>query len=162
VCSKWFHAHLKSCVTRQTDSVLMMHPYNRRDIVECHLFAQILAICRAINSTNPIRQVYTTTFIRITRVEGHCLIGLVDLIAQLSAMILAKSLIVSKKKKTNLIIAHLCSETEFLVCCIPSNFIDRSDTQDQCTDKYIQFNRIPVISVLGEFPPDCLKLDVCL
>jgi hypothetical protein len=60
--------------------------------VKYHVFAQILALCGAIKSTNPIRQLYSSGYSAYS-----CLIGLVDLIARLSAMNLAKSLIVSEK-----------------------------------------------------------------
>jgi hypothetical protein len=50
-----------------------------------HLFAQILALCRARIITNPIRQWPSSCYS-----AGHCLTGLVDLIARLSDMILAK------------------------------------------------------------------------
>jgi hypothetical protein len=72
--------------------------------VEYLFFARILALCRPINLTNPIRQLYTSGYSAYS-----CLIGLVDLIGGHSARNLAKALIVSKK--TILIIAHLCSET---------------------------------------------------
>jgi hypothetical protein len=72
--------------------------------VEYLFFARILALCRPINVTNAIRQLYTSVYAAYS-----CLIGLVELIGGHSAMNLAKALIVSKK--TILIIAHLCSET---------------------------------------------------
>jgi hypothetical protein len=71
--------------------------------VEYPVFAIILALCRSIQSTNPIRQLYTSDYSAYS-----CLIGLVDLIGGHSAMNLAKPLIVSEK--TFPIIAHLCSE----------------------------------------------------
>jgi hypothetical protein len=60
--------------------------------VEYHVFAIILALCRSIQSTNPIRQLYTSGYSAYS-----CLIGLVDLIGGHSAMNLAKSLIISEK-----------------------------------------------------------------
>jgi hypothetical protein len=82
----------------------LTHPFNARYAVKYHVFAIILALCRSINLTNPIRQLYTSVYSAYS-----CLIGLVKLIGGHSAMNLAKALIVSKK--TILIIAHLCSET---------------------------------------------------
>jgi hypothetical protein len=61
--------------------------------VKYHGFDQILALCRPINFTNPIRQLYSLGYSAYS-----CLIGSVELIGRLSAaMNLAKSLIVSKK-----------------------------------------------------------------
>jgi hypothetical protein len=70
----------------------MTRPYNARYLVKYHVFAQILALCRAIKSTNPIKQLYSSGYSAYS-----CLIGLVDLITRLSAMNLAKSLIVSEQ-----------------------------------------------------------------
>jgi hypothetical protein len=64
--------------------------------VEYHVFAIILALCRSIQSTNPIRQLYS-----LVNFAYSCLIGLVDLIDGHSAMNLAKSLIGSKKSFFN-------------------------------------------------------------
>jgi hypothetical protein len=74
-------------------TVLSLTPlYNTGYWVKYHVFDQILALCRAIKSTNPIRQLYSSGYSVYS-----CLIGLVDLIAQLCAMNLAKLLIVSEK-----------------------------------------------------------------
>jgi hypothetical protein len=64
--------------------------------VEYLFFAWILALCRPINLTNPIRQLYTLVYSAYS-----CLIGLVVLICRLSAMNLAKSLIVLKNNYLN-------------------------------------------------------------
>jgi hypothetical protein len=64
--------------------------------VEYLFFAQNLALCQPINLTNPIRQLYTSVYS-----ADSCLIGLVVLIARLSAMNLAKSLILSEKNYLN-------------------------------------------------------------
>jgi hypothetical protein len=64
--------------------------------VKYHVFAIILALCRSIQSTNPIRQLYTSVYCVYS-----CQKGLVDLIGGHSAMNLAKSLIVSEKDYCN-------------------------------------------------------------
>jgi hypothetical protein len=64
--------------------------------VEYHVFAIILALCRSVQSTNPIRQLYTSGYSAYS-----CLIGLVDLIGGHSAMNLAKSLILSENNFFN-------------------------------------------------------------
>jgi hypothetical protein len=93
--------------------------------VEYLFYARIIALCRPINLTNPIRQLYTSVYSAYSY-----LIGLVDLIGRHSAMNLAKSLIVLEK--TIPIIAHLCSEMAIFgqksVPFLPSGFRDRSDT----------------------------------
>jgi hypothetical protein len=61
--------------------------------VKYYVFAKILALCRArIITNNPIRQLYSLSYCACS-----CLIGLADLTARLSAMNLAKALIVSEK-----------------------------------------------------------------
>jgi hypothetical protein len=87
--------------------------------VKYTVFAQILALCRPIDFTNPIRQLYSSGYSAYS-----CLIGLVVLIGRHSAMNLAKRLIVSEK--TIVIIAYLCSET-----AVFTNLIHQSDTQEQ-------------------------------
>jgi hypothetical protein len=74
----------------------LSQPSNARYAVEYHVFAIILALCRSIQSTNPIRQLYTSGYSAYS-----CLIGLVDLIGGHSALNLAKSPIVSKKSFFN-------------------------------------------------------------
>jgi hypothetical protein len=64
--------------------------------VEYHVFAIVLALCRSIQSTNPIRQLYISGYSAYS-----CLIGSVDLIGGHSAMNLAKSLILSEKNFFN-------------------------------------------------------------
>jgi hypothetical protein len=64
--------------------------------VKYYVFAQILALCRPINLPNPIRQLYSSGYYAYS-----CLIGLVVLTGRLSAMNLAKSLIVSEKNYFN-------------------------------------------------------------
>jgi hypothetical protein len=64
--------------------------------VKYHVSAIILALCRSIQSTDPIRQLYTSVYFAYS-----CLIGSVDLIGGHSAMNLAKSLIVSGKDYCN-------------------------------------------------------------
>jgi hypothetical protein len=95
-----FHRLISNLITgtdRRARTVLsLMRPYNTRCAVKYPFFAQILTLCRAIKSTNPIRQFYSSGYSAYS-----CLIGLVDLIARLSAMILAKSLIVSNKNYCN-------------------------------------------------------------
>jgi hypothetical protein len=88
------------------DCLGLKQAYNARYAVEYLFFARILALCRQIKSTIPIRQLYTLGYSAYS-----CLIGIVDLIGGHSAINLAKSLIVSKK--TISIIAHLCSKTHF-------------------------------------------------
>jgi hypothetical protein len=66
-------------------------------------FARILALWQALKSTNLTIRMASLHYIAAMR-----MVGLVELIARHGANIRAKSLIVSKK--TNLIIAHLCSE----------------------------------------------------
>jgi hypothetical protein len=70
--------------------------YNTVYAVKYLFFARILALCRPINLTNPIRQLYTLVYSAYSY-----LIGLVDLIGGHSAMNLAKALIVSKKNYFN-------------------------------------------------------------
>jgi hypothetical protein len=64
--------------------------------VKYHVFAIILALCQSIQSTNPIRQLYTSVYSAYS-----CLIGSVGLIGGHSAMNLAKSLNVSEKNNFN-------------------------------------------------------------
>jgi hypothetical protein len=64
--------------------------------VKYYFFAQILALCRPINFTSPIRQLYSSCYSTYS-----FLIELVILIGRLSAMNLAKSLILSEKKYSN-------------------------------------------------------------
>jgi hypothetical protein len=94
--------------------------------VEYLCFARILVLCRSIQSTNPIKQLYTSVYSVYS-----CLIGIVDLIGGHSAMNLEKNL--SCRKKTISIIAHLCSEMAVFgqksVLFLPSGFRDRFDTQ---------------------------------
>jgi hypothetical protein len=70
--------------------------YNTRYAVKYTVFAQILALCRPINLTNPIRQLSSLGYSAYS-----CLIGLVVLIGRQSAMNLAKSLIISNKNYCN-------------------------------------------------------------
>jgi hypothetical protein len=70
--------------------------FNTRYAVKYYVFAPILALCRSIQSTNPIRQLYS-----LVNTAYSCQIGLVDLIGGHSAMNLAKSPIVSKKSFFN-------------------------------------------------------------
>jgi hypothetical protein len=80
--SKWNHAQYPKYIngtdrrTVRTQTVLSLtQPFNARYAVEYLFFAQILALCRLINLTNPIRQLYTSVYSVYS-----CLIGLVVLI----------------------------------------------------------------------------------
>jgi hypothetical protein len=99
--------------------------YNTRYEVKYHVFAIILALCRPIQSTNPIRQLYSSGYSAYS-----CLIGLVDLIGRISAMNLAKALIVLKKKLIESSRTYAV-KWQFLAE-IPSDlFKDQFDTQEQ-------------------------------
>jgi hypothetical protein len=108
--SRWNHAQYPKYITGTDRHTIRAQTvsdwfkaFNARYAVEYLFFARILALCRPINVTNPIRQLYTSLYSAYS-----CLIGLVKLIGGHSAMNLAKSLIGSKK--TIVFIAHLCSE----------------------------------------------------
>jgi hypothetical protein len=94
--------------------------------VKYYVFAQIFALCRPINLPNPIRQLYTSGYSTYS-----CLIGLVVVLTgRLSAINLAKSLIVSEKDCFN----HRASmqwNGSFRPKILPSSKLDWSDTQEQ-------------------------------
>jgi hypothetical protein len=101
--SEWNHAQYPKYITgtdrrtvRAQTVLSLTQPFNARYAVEYLFFARILALCQPINLTNPIRQLYTSVYSAYS-----CLIGLVVLIGRLSAMNLAKSLIVSEKNYFN-------------------------------------------------------------
>jgi hypothetical protein len=93
--------------------------------VKYYVFALILALCRPIQFTNPIRQLYSSGDSAYS-----CLIGLVDLTGRLSAMNLAKSLNVSNKNSYNHR-APMLQNSSFLPKFLPSGKLDRSYTQEQ-------------------------------
>jgi hypothetical protein len=92
--------------------------FNARYAVEYLFFAQILALCRPINVTNPIRQLYTLLYSTYS-----CLIGLVKLIGGHSAMNFAKSLIVSGKNYFNHC-APMQKNGSFWPKILPSSLMD--------------------------------------
>jgi hypothetical protein len=130
--SRWIPARYPKYMTgtdirsvRAQTLLSLTQAYNTGDRAKYPVFAIILALCRSIQSTNKIRQLYTLGYSAYS-----CLIGLVDLIGGHSAMNLAKSLIVSNK--TISVTAHLCSETEVFETEIPTNpSRDRFDTQEE-------------------------------
>jgi hypothetical protein len=72
--------------TVRSQTVLSLtQPFNTGYRVKYPDFALILALCQAIKSTSPIRQLYASGYSAY-----RCMIGLVDLIARLCAMNLAK------------------------------------------------------------------------
>jgi hypothetical protein len=99
-CSAWIYAPLESCVS-QTDGL--------RD--KSSLASEVPSFCSDTSTMSSLKICYsnqTSTF-RITRGRYLYLIGLVGLIARLSAMICAKRGYVTKK--STVIIAHICSKT---------------------------------------------------
>jgi hypothetical protein len=110
------------------DSFKLDAAFNARYAVEYHVFAIILALCRARIINNPIRQLYSLSYCAYS-----CLIGLIINWSRLRAMNLAKSLIILEK--TFSIIAHLCSEMAVFgrrwAQIFSSGKPDWSDTQEQ-------------------------------
>jgi hypothetical protein len=101
--SEWNHAQYPKYITGTDRRTVRAHTvlrldtsFNTRYAVKYLFFARILALCRPVNLTNPIRQLYTSVYSAYS-----CLIGLVVLIGRLSAMNLAKSLIVLEKNYLN-------------------------------------------------------------
>jgi hypothetical protein len=79
-------------------------PFNTGYRVKYHIFARILAVCRARAITNPT--MHSASFYCN---EAEWIVGIVIARAQHTARIRAKSLNVSEK--TIIITAHICSET---------------------------------------------------
>jgi hypothetical protein len=80
--SKWIPARYPKYITgtdrrtvRAQTVLSLTQPYNTGYRVKYRVFAQILALCRPINVTNPIRQLYSSGYSAYS-----CLIGLVKLI----------------------------------------------------------------------------------
>jgi hypothetical protein len=87
--------------------------------VKYHVFARILAVCRARAITNPT--IHSASF---ECNEAEWMVGIVLAGARHTAKIRAKSLI--GQKKTIVIIAHLCSEMAVLgrKSYLPASLID--------------------------------------
>jgi hypothetical protein len=98
-CSHSFHMLISNYFTetdRHSVVTRIVYAIKLVKLVKYYVFVQILALCRKVNLTNPIRQLYTSSYSVYS-----CLIGLVVLTGWTSAMNLAKSLIVSEKNYFN-------------------------------------------------------------